>query len=240
MTDSVHRRHKELLGAYVLGHLRDEGEREVRAHLETCASCRAEVEELAGVVAALSAYPAGGGIEPDTETGQRSPSPELEDRVVAAATGDRAYPGTYPETGPRRRWLTAASLVAASLVVVVLVVAAIQLLPTEPEEPGLGDVEPISFGVRPEGVSADGEVVAHTWGTEVLLRVEGLEEGERYAVDVIDEAGTRVSAGTLIGDADVPVECALNGAVLRENAAAISVRDSEGAVVLRSDLATRR
>ena len=235
MTDRDHRHYKELLGAYVLGHLEGEEEREVQAHLETCASCRVEIGELDEVAAVLSAYSIGGEVEPGAGTEHRAPSAGLEDRIVAAATGDRAG----PETGRRRKWLTAPGLAAASLAVAALVFAAVWILPLEPEEPGLGDVEPISFSTEPEGVSADGEVVAHTWGTEVMLEVEGLEEGEQYKVDMTDAEGTRVSAGTLIGDNDVPVECVLNGAVLRQNAEAISVRNSDGAVVLRSDLASR-
>lgn len=247
MTSSDHRHYRELLGAYVLGHLEDEEERALETHLQRCASCRAEAEDLGEVVAVLSAHPdahPGFGPTPhttrtDEETGEHSPlpepSPELEDRVVATATGGRAGPGT----GARRRWLSAPSLAAASVAVIVLVTGAIWAFPSETENPGLGDVEPISFTTEPEGVSADGEVIAHTWGTEVILEMEGLEEGEKYTVEVGRKDGDLVSAGTLIGDSDIPVECSLNGAVLRENADEVSVRDSGGELVLRSNLESR-
>ncbi|WP_047866375.1 anti-sigma factor family protein [Rubrobacter aplysinae] len=237
MTDNYHRYYKELLGAYALGHLEGEEERELQSHLAHCESCRKEAEELGQVAATLvqdrdSAHPE---VE---HTLDQTPPPALEDRVVAVATGKRAGENDHPRHRHhgRRRRLSAPSLIAASVAVVLLAVAGIWAIPTAPEEPGLGDVEPISFTTEPQGISADGEVVAHTWGTEVILEMEGLEEDERYTVEVLGEDGTRASAGTLIGDAEQPVECNLNGAVLRENAEAVSVRDSGGALVLRSDL----
>lgn len=57
MTDSDHRYHKELLGAYVLGHLEEDEKQELHRHLAHCEGCRAEAEELGEVAAALSAYP---------------------------------------------------------------------------------------------------------------------------------------------------------------------------------------
>lgn len=173
----------------------------------------------------------------------QTPPPDLEERVVAAATGERGGENAEPRRGRRGRLsvprLGAPSLVAACVAVVLVVVAGIWAIPTEPQEPGLGDVEPISFTTKPADVSVEGEVVAHTWGTEVILEMEGLEEGEEYTVEVLGEDGTRASAGTLIGDSDMPVECNLNGAVLRENAEAVSVRDSEGSLILRSELEPR-
>src|SRR5947209_20176313 len=45
---------REDIGALVLGHLDDERERTLGAHLESCAECRTEAEELGRVAALLT------------------------------------------------------------------------------------------------------------------------------------------------------------------------------------------
>ncbi len=227
MRDRDHRRYRELLGAYALGQLDEPESSELRRHLEDCAECRAEEAGLRAVVAAL---PAGPVSEPSPM--EAEPSPGLEDRILGATDAGE-------DRRRARRGFAAAGLAAAAVLVVTLAVAVFADLPLDTGEPGLGDVEEISFSVAPEDGAVDGAVVAHTWGTEVILEMEGLEDGEFYTVAVEPEDGEPVSAGTFIGDADLPVECVLNGAVLREDARAVSVTDSEGNVVLRSELEPR-
>lgn len=91
----------ELAAAYALGTL-DPGERgEFERHLETCASCRAEVQsfhEVAGLLAQSAVLVA--------------PPPELRERVLRAARQVR------PIASPRRTfrpWLAAAAVVVALL-----------------------------------------------------------------------------------------------------------------------------
>lgn len=227
-----HRGYRELLGAYVLGHLDGAEEAELRNHLEGCDECRAEEAELRQVVALLPEEPF------DELAPETTPPPGLEDRTVAAATeGSTARHRAPHRSGRLRRGLT---LAGAAVAVVALGLAAVLAgLPGTDEEPGLGDVEPVSFSGAPEDVSVDGSVIAHTWGTEVVLEMEGLEEGETYAVTIETESGESVPAGTFIGDADIPVECELNGAVLREDASAVIATDDDGNVVFRSELEPR-
>lgn len=226
-----HRSYKELLGAYLLGHLEEAEEAELRRHLEGCESCRLEEEELRRIVALLPE-------EPFDELPREAPLPNLEDRTVAAATGDAAARRTAPHRSrqPVRRLTLAGTAVA---IVAVGLIAALTVLPGTDQEPGLGDVEPVSFSVAPEDVSVDGSVVSHTWGTEVMLDMEGLEEGETYAVAIETDDGESVPAGTFVGDADIPVECELNGAVLREDASTVTATDAQGNVVFRSELESR-
>ncbi len=227
MRDRDRRRYRELLGAYALGQLDEPESSELRRYLERSAECRAEEAGLRAVVTALPAGPVN-----DPFLAEAEPSPGLEDRILAAT-----------ETGEARRrarrGFAAAGLAAAAVLVVTLAVAVFADLPLGTGEPGLGDVEEISFSVAPEDAAVDGAVVAHTWGTEVFLEMEGLEDGELYTVAVEPVDGEPVSAGTFIGDADLPVECVMNGAVLREDAQAVSVTDSDGDVVLRSELEPR-
>ena len=227
-----HRSYRELLGAYVLGHLDEAEEAELRNHLEGCEDCRAEEAELRRVAALLPEEPF------DELAPETAPPPGLEDRTVAAATEGSAArrPGPH-RSGRLRRGL---KLAGAAVAVVALGLAAVVVgLPGTDEEPGLGDVEPVSFSGTPEDVSVDGSVIAHTWGTEVVLEMEGLEEGETYAVAIETESGESVSAGTFIGDADMTVDCELNGAVLREDASAVIATDDAGNVVFRSELEPR-
>lgn len=226
MRDRDHRRYKELLGAHVLGHLDEPENSELRHHLEGCAECRAEEAGLRAVLADLPAGPA-----VDLSLAGTEPSPGLEERVLAATEDPRDQRRT------RRRF--AAGLAAAAVLVATLAVAVFVDLPVDTGPPGLGDVEEISFTEVPDDVTVDGSVVAHTWGTEVILEMEGLEDGELYTAEVEREDGDPASAGTFIGDGDLLVECILNGAVLREDAQAVSVTDSDGEVVLYSELEPR-
>jgi anti-sigma-K factor RskA len=99
---------KDQAAAYVLGSL-DAGERgSFEAHLAGCEACAAEVRTFRRVVDALSrAVP------------QRSPRPELRDRVLGAI-GDRSW-GPASAGSPRRRarewpaWLPAAAMVVLAL-----------------------------------------------------------------------------------------------------------------------------
>ena len=220
-----HRRHRELLGAYALGLLDDAEAAELGRHLEGCEACRAEASELRAVAALL----------PEAEHGVATdPPPYLEDRVV-----DAVLPGARRARRERggRGWAIGGLAAAA----IVLVAVGLSLFSGGAFEgpPGLGEEEPIAFSGAPEGVSTEAAVVAHTWGTEVLLQIEGLEAGEVYAVRVGRSGGGSAPAGTFVGTGAEPVECALNGAVLRQDVRAVFVMDDSGEVVLRSELEPR-
>ncbi|MGH3086483.1 MAG: zf-HC2 domain-containing protein [Rubrobacteraceae bacterium] len=226
-----HQRFRELLGAHALdpGSLDASERAELESHLGACASCRREEAELRAVVSILeeagARYRAGLEESPISE----EPSPELEDRIAAAV---------FPERGNRRRRKFVAGLaVAAALLAGAVGLGIFFSAPQGP--PGLGEEEPIAFVGEPAGVSEEAFLVAHTWGTEVVLEVEGLEPGEVYAVDLRREDGDTASAGTFVGVEDAPVECRLNGAVLRQDVRAVAIKDSEGRVVMRTDLEPR-
>jgi anti-sigma-K factor RskA len=97
-----------LAAAYALGALDLDDRRGFEAHLESCAACREEVRSLLRVADALA-----------HSTPQRTPRPELRERVLAdIAPAGRQTPVSKPETPARgpglRAWLPlAAALVAA-------------------------------------------------------------------------------------------------------------------------------
>jgi anti-sigma-K factor RskA len=94
---SEHERFAETAGAYVLGALPDDERAAYVAHLETCAACQAEVEELRVAVHALPmAAPA------------MKPPPALKARIMAEVEREAALlasasePRREPKT--KRRW----------------------------------------------------------------------------------------------------------------------------------------
>ncbi|NYF14245.1 hypothetical protein HDC34_002572 [Pseudoclavibacter sp. JAI123] len=108
--------------------------------------------------------------------------------------------------------------------------------PTPVGDPGtLGAVEPVDFQGEPVGVEIDGSVVAHTWGTETLLTVNGLPSGEFYSVVVVDAAGEDVGSGTFLGS-EVEINCAVNAAALREEVTSVEIREESGDVVASAAL----
>jgi hypothetical protein len=99
----------------------------------------------------------------------------------------------------------------------------------------LGAVEDVTFAGAPAGVDVDGVVVAHTWGTETLLSVDGLPAGDSFSVVVIDAAGGEHASGTMLGSA-VRIDCRLNADVMRRDAAAVEIRDAAGDRVAVAEL----
>ena len=97
-------RYGELLGPYVLGDLTADEERELELHLEECAECRSELDQVRQTHERLRKMVAA------------SPPPELKARVLARATGE-----VPARSGDGRRfWIPAAVLLVAVLGVGIL------------------------------------------------------------------------------------------------------------------------
>jgi hypothetical protein len=220
-----HQYYRELIGAYVSGQIESSERRDLLGHLDGCEACQRELSELQDIVLQLS----------ESNVLQYSPEPpaRLEENVVSATLSEEETRGVRHGSRSRRTIVGAA---VAAVLVVAVGLATVTLQTGGSGEPGLGDVEPISFTAKPEKVTVDGAVVAHTWGTEIMLEAEGLSDGEVYTVAIEGEKGDETSAGTFVGDSDVPVNCQLNGAVLRQDAEEILVRNSESDLILRSNL----
>lgn len=214
----------ENIPAYTLGGLDTEEAAVVAEHLRGCEACRRELTSYGPLTYALELS------APD------APLPEgARERLLQRARPVRALEDDTRRRGSSRRLLWS---VAAALLLVAVGLTAVYFS-TQQGPPGLGELEPIAFSGAPEGVSTDAALVAHTWGTEVQLEVEGLQGGEVYTVTLERDGGEPVEAGTFIGVEARPVECRLNGAVLRQDARAVSVTDEAGEVVMRSEMAPR-
>ncbi|WP_431778605.1 hypothetical protein [Microbacterium aurantiacum] len=161
---------------------------------------------------------------------------------VASSDGD----GSRPAAPSAARRGFAPLLAAACLVIGVVTGAGIASLAAsdpgpsvaEPAPTGpvgtLGAIEPVTMRADP-GIDVDADVIAHTWGTEALLEIEGLAVGETYAVVFVGADGTEYSAGEMLGS-EVPIVCRLNAALLREDAVRMEIRDAGSDVVAGAKL----
>lgn len=165
------------------------------------------------------------------------PPPERVEALRQQLAQDAASPVPLAVRRQRRRrtGLLAAGLgIAAGLIVGLLIGAAAW----RDADPTPVPMEQVALSGVPAGIEADAELIAHTWGTEIVLTVEGLEDGSSYNVVFQRTDGSEVDAGTFLGVASRPVVCRLNAATLREDVAGFQVVEATtGEELLSSDLA---
>ncbi|PPG01333.1 MULTISPECIES: hypothetical protein [unclassified Rathayibacter] len=220
-------RREELLAAALAGDLSAEEAREFESLRAADPSIDRELASFGAVVDRLGAL---GRWE------EAEPSPELRSRVAALA-GERPERAASVRA-PRRRAVLAVAAAAALLVVGGVAGAALRSAEERPVAgpPGtLGAVEAIAFEERTEGVTLDGSLVAHTWGTETILRGTGFALGESYDLVLVTGSGERLPSGSFLGSS-AELDCEMNAAVLRESVAAVEITDAGGALVASAAL----
>nr|WP_221204055.1 zf-HC2 domain-containing protein [Modestobacter versicolor] len=222
MPRDAHRGLREQLGVYALGHGTPAERAAVRAHLDGCAACRAELRELAPLASRLA------DVDPARLDELPGPPPGLGDAVLARIAAEGARPADLAARRSRRTRLAA---VAAAVAIAAAAFGVGWLSRPVPPAPPL---EQVAVEVAAQGVRATADVVPHTWGVEVKLSGEGFAAGEVYRLSVRDEAGNEVPAGEFLGVGAQQLDCNLNSSVLREDAAGFEVVDASGAVVLSS------
>lgn len=152
----------------------------------------------------------------------------------AQARDGQAAPERNAGTGRVRWFFIAAACFLAGVLVTVGTVTVMERPPSGP--PGtLGAEEVVAFESVPADVEIEGVLIAHTWGTESVLQIEGLEVGAPYVVVLVDNAGREYDSGTFLGS-EVRIDCAMNAAVMRHEVTRLEIRDDDGAVVAESDL----
>lgn len=170
------------LGAYLLGTLSGEEEREVRVHLEACATCRSELARIQGAAELL-----------DSARLAEEPPVDLEERILRAA-------GRAPRTPRRRRVVTLAWTILLAAAAFTGGVALGRLSPaaTRPDQ---------EVTLRGPG-AATGTArvyVLSTGARRVELHVKGMPQlpaKVAWAVALQDKAGERRSAGTFFAESD--------------------------------------
>lgn len=218
MTPEEHRVLRESLGGLATGRLGADEATALRAHLDGCADCRTELDEISSVLPALSR------VDPSTLDTTPVPPADLGDRIVAAARAESRAPGLRA-----RRLLPVAAAAAAALVVggtAGFLVGSDDGIPREPVE-----VQALAPGVQASAVA-----IPHTWGVEISLDADGFRPGAVYRVVVESEDGRRVGAGEFVGTGADPMTCNLNSSVQRADATGFQVLDDRDAVVVRGEL----
>jgi anti-sigma-K factor RskA len=214
-----HPRH--LLGSYVLGHLEADEGAALESHLEGCAECRIEAEELRAVATLL---PSG---DPSRLGATPPPPASLLDDVLVRIDGER-------EEGRRRRRRTFVLRGAVAATILALAVAAVIVVPAGPQG---GEV--VALAATRPGLSGQAVVHADTDATWIELTTAGLPAGETYAVWLEEEGtGERYRCGTFTAVAG-EIYISLYSPLTRDRAAAIGVSSMDGAVLLESPLPTR-
>ncbi len=174
------RQWKESLGAYVLGQLPEQEKLALDAHLEGCASCRAEVDSLLAVSRLLPhADPAHFGPAPQ-------PPAELGRRIAATVGSER-------RAKRRQRRLRlglgfgGAAATAAAAVLAIFVLSG---------GSGGGPQRHVSFRALPAGVEIGATLEPQAFGTEIQMYVKGVSSGTLCRVYMRGPDGRDISAGT--------------------------------------------
>ena len=214
-------RRAELVSAAVGDELTDDERAELAAMAAADPTVDVEVDELRRVVARMSAV---------DKWDDAEPSRDLRRRVLDI---DR-----QPQSTRWSRPVVAAAAAACVLVGAAGVLgfqAATSGAVTGP--PGtLGAYEAAAFVASP-GLSVDGGLVAHTWGTESILDIADSADSTIYEVFLIERSGEAASSGSFVGT-EASIDCRMNAAVDRPDVAGIEIRTSTGSVVARAEVPT--
>lgn len=213
MTSDACRELRSALGAVALGNADPVEALALRAHLDGCAECRAELRELTSVAAALPLADFG---RLDDDLSQ--PAPDLATQVLGRVSAERSA----RRVRTHRRFVAAVATVtaiAAALVAFVLVVP--------DRSPAGTKVVFASSG----GVSAEAVLRARAAGTEVEFHVSGLHQGEYYWLWLTGDDKDRVAAGTFQGTEN-PSELVMTAALPLRDTRRIWVTDDHDKVVL--------
>jgi predicted anti-sigma-YlaC factor YlaD len=204
---------RERLASSLLGRIDADEEVALRAHLDGCASCRAEAAELGAVVALLPLADVTRLIEVP------SPPSDLGERVVSLVADEAA------RSRRRRRGRAAAGLaVAAAFVLGASVLAT-----------GDGGVD-LTFEA-PAGVTASATLAERAWGTQIELDVAGLPAGETYGVWLERPDGSRTPAGTFVAVAEREMHLVLAAGLPLDGASGLGISTTDdGETVLFSHI----
>jgi hypothetical protein len=200
------------LAAAALHRLDGNDEIALRAHLDGCAACRAELRDLQAVADALPLAD----IDHVSGTVPQPPGPLADlvlDRVARERTTRRA----------RRRRLIAVPA-AAVLALAAAIVAFIVVTP-DPAR-----TTRVAFP-RQQALSASATLRARASGTEVKLHIDGLHDGDVYWLWLTGDDRRRIAAGTFRGT-DTRTDLVMTAGIHLGDARRIWVTDEDDRVVL--------
>lgn len=226
---------REMLGAYALGHLDGAEADRVRAHLDGCAACRADLQQILPVARRLDA------VDPSVFEGPPTPPAWLGEQIrreverERTARDDDEVGALREARARRRRTLAGRGVVAAAVVLAAVAVGGVvgrstaptaAPVPTEPitmSTPGSADISVESAAL-----------VAHTWGVELRIEADGFTTGRTFRASFRTEDGELVPAGEFVGVGQQPMVCFLQSSARREDVTEVVVTDERGRTVLAS------
>jgi predicted anti-sigma-YlaC factor YlaD len=171
----------QLLGAYLLGGLDPAEAAAFEQHLDSCADCRKELDELASLPALLDALPV----------------PDAVALTAAAAAGGPGRAAAVPESASaprrlldavaarrrtaRRRWSAALAAVAAACLALGILAGPLLNPPAKPDA---------SYSVQASnGLQVTVGLVRKTWGTELAVDGRSLPAEGTFSLWVKDRDG---------------------------------------------------
>ncbi|XRQ04404.1 anti-sigma factor family protein [Actinomadura welshii] len=191
------------VGAYALGLLEEGDRRAFEAHLRGCGRCQAELGEMSGTAAVLSAIDGGAGAagpapgsgpERGPEWGSDGPPAPVIDMMRRRRREDRRFRrGAYAVGG---------AAAAAMLAVGIGVGTVLNDDGSEPPQPPVA-VAGEKFQAHNAETGAAGTVglVDKGWGTQVSLELHGIKGPLRCHLEAVSETGERsVVAGWRVPD----------------------------------------
>lgn len=235
-------RRAELIAAQVAGDLTEDERAELRKMADADPSVERYIEDFRRVVGRVS------DALPHLPWDEAQPSESLRRRVTAIP-GVTAIPrvAAIPTEADSRRpvrgrpVLLAAAAAVAGIAVgagIVLGIGAASVGEPVTGPPGtLGAYEEVAFTGVPSGIEIEGGLVAHTWGTETILEMNGIPSNDTYEVLVLAQSGAQLTSGTFLGST-VTIDCRMNAAVLRAEVSGIEIRTSDGSVLATAEVPT--
>jgi anti-sigma factor RsiW len=211
MTAEACRGPRELIGALVLGALAPEERAALQSHLDGCADCRREAEELAPVAQLL------GRADPDHLHEAPMPPADLPGRIAARIRRER-------RAGRRRRVRLAFAFSGAAAALAGIAAAAILLLSSDSGQPA---AERVAVAGAPSGIHLSAELEPRPWGSQVYVHVEGIRPGTLCTVWLHRESGGRIPAGSFryrVDGHDADEEPVLSAALPLAQADAVGIR----------------
>lgn len=170
---------RESLGAYALGHLTPEETAGLKAHLEGCPDCRAELESLSSLARLMPL------ADPERLGTAPTLPPGLADRVKAAIAEERRA----TRTRRLRLGLTMSGVTAAAAAAAL----ALFILPGGSEE---GPSRHVSFESLPAKLKIGARLEPRPFGTEIHVYVKGAPSGALCRVFLRAADGSRMPAGS--------------------------------------------
>jgi len=178
------------LGVYLLGAIAPADRSTVETHLASCASCRNQLVELAGLPALLGRVPlddVASSVKPGGADAGNSPA-------------DRALGSLLSEARKRRRLrVWSRVLVATAAGLAVGAIGTFSMLGTPPPRP-LSQPPPRATTVRGSdlrtGASAVVTYTGRPWGVQLDVQVSGIAAGTKCVFKVISASGRESEAGS--------------------------------------------